>query len=149
MSKMLTVCSKFSQEYEVIFNPEKSKHMSCSNKSNYPNVFIDNLPISKVNIFEHVCYTFGQNALEENVSYFIKWFQAEINILMAQCHISIRYKLFKTYCMPLDGSRLWDFVNRSLECFYIAWRKATTFIWRVAYRTQNMLLPLICCYIPV
>ena len=34
----------------------------------------------------------------------------------------VKYQLFKTFCMPLYGSVLWDFSNADLTLFYSRWR---------------------------
>ena len=152
ISKMLKLCSEFSLDYKVIFNPDKSRHMICGKCDSYPNLFIDNLPIKKVNTFEHLGHVVEKNASHDSVSSCIKRFHAETNILMAQfgnIFSDTRYKLFKTYCMPLYGCQLWDFSKPEVERFYTAWRKAIRVIWRLPYRSHCQLLPLICDDIPV
>ena len=103
--------------------------------------------LDKVNIFEHLGHYVGQNALNNSVSNCISRFQTEVNLLMAQFGTAFpdtRYKLFKTYCMPIYGCQLWDFSKREVERFSTAWRKAIRFLWRLPYRTHNVLLPIIC-----
>ena len=104
MSKMLNICENFSKEYKVSFNPDKSKHMVCGSNDDYPMLFIDKLPICKLNTFEHLGHCVGQDALDISVSNCISRFQTEVNLLMAQfgnVFPDARYTLFKTYCMPL------------------------------------------------
>ena len=40
--------------------------------------------------------------------------------------------LFNTYCMNVYGSPLWEYYDRkSLELFYVAWRKSIRKIWKI------------------
>ena len=60
-----------------------------------------------------------------------------------------RYKLFRSYCMAIYGSQLWDLSCRELDTFFTAWRKAIRFVWRIPNTTHRNLLHLICNDLPV
>ena len=99
MSKMLNICEHLSKEYKVSFNPDKSKHMVSGSNDAYPILFIDKLPICKVNTFEYLGHGVGQNALNISISNSISRFQTEVNLLMTQVGTAFpdaRHKLFKT-----------------------------------------------------
>ena len=52
--------------------------------------------------------------------------------------------------MNVYGSQLWCFNNyKSVECFYIAWRKTIRRIWRLDKRTHNVLINLINRCLPI
>lgn len=89
----------------------------------------------------------GKHVAENNIRNHVRLFNSEVNLLMAQFkHIysTTRYKLFRTYCMPLYGCQLWDFSGKEIYMFYTAWRKAIRMIWKLPYRCHSNLLHLIC-----
>ena len=55
----------------------------------------------------------------------------------------MKYHLFKTFCMSVYGSQLWDFSAPQCERFYTAWRKAVRRLCYLNARTHCNLLPLI------
>jgi hypothetical protein len=57
---------------------------------------------------------------------------------------SIKYKLIKTFCMPLYGSQLWDISSKKLSHFYVTWRKCIRKSLNLPYTTHCNLLHLIC-----
>ena len=69
--------------------------------------------------------------------------QKRANNLMADflnAHSSTLSVLYNSYCMNVYGSQLWCFNDyKSVERFYIAWRKTIRRIWRIDIRTHNVL----------
>ena len=58
--------------------------------------------------------------------------------------------LYNSYCMNDYGSQLWCFNNyKSVERFYIAWRKTIRKIRRLDKRTHNVLINLIKRCLPI
>ena len=58
--------------------------------------------------------------------------------------------LYNSYCMNVYGSQLWCFNNyKSVERFYIAWRKTIRRIWRLDKITHNVLINLINRCLPI
>ena len=57
---------------------------------------------------------------------------------------SVRYKLFQSYATSFYGSQLCDYSSFEVNKLFIAWRKSVRFIWKLPYRTHNVLLPEIC-----
>ena len=79
-------------------------------------------------------------------------FTAKVN--MVKSHFKylrpdVLYKLFKTYCMPLYGSPLWDHSYSNIELFYVAWRKAIRYLYDLPQNIHCHLLHNICNDIPV
>ena len=152
MSKMLKVCDEYAKEYHVMFNPKKSEHIVHGGNHQNVNLYIDGIPITKVNQWKHSGRFVGPKATYENIQISVHKFNTEVNMIMAQfskIFPDIRYQLFKTYCMPLYGCQLWDFSQKDVEYFYTAWRKAIRFIWRIPFRSHNNLLSYICEDLPV
>ena len=56
---------------------------------------------------------------------------------------SIKYKLFKSFCSSFYGFLLWDISVKSINKFYISWRKCLRQLYQLPYRTHNNVLHLI------
>ena len=55
--------------------------------------------------------------------------------------------LFKSYCVNIYGSQIWKFYNKEVNICYTAWRKAICQIYKLPYRTPNILINhIIQCY---
>ena len=148
ISRLLTICSTFAREYNVLFNPAKSKHLSfdqCTNENT--RISFENSEIESVQWFKHLGHIIGPGVAKVNMQEYIRAFNVDVNLLMAQFkHIysTTRYQLFKTYCMPLYGAQLWDFSGKEVETFFTAWRKAIRHIWKLPYTCHSNLLHIIC-----
>ena len=64
-------------------------------------------------------------------------------------YVSVKYKLFKSYCMPLYGCVLWDFDSVNINQFYVTWRKAIRRLFNLSSRTHSRYIHLICNDVPV
>jgi hypothetical protein len=51
--------------------------------------------------------------------------------------------------MLLYGCQLWDFESDSVNTFFVAWRKCIRQLFKIPWRTHNVLLNLICDDIPI
>ena len=94
------------------------------------------------------CKNATKNVINNATNDFIK----RVNVIIAQFRSvfsSTKYKLFKTFCMPMYGCELWDFSSKYTELFYVAWRKSIRLLWSFPYRTHCNLLPIICDDLPV
>ena len=56
----------------------------------------------------------------------------------------VLYDIFKTYCMPLYGSQLWNYDCKYIDKLYVGWRKAIRKLLHLPYRTHCDMLPYIC-----
>jgi len=61
----------------------------------------------------------------------------------------IMYMLFKTYCMPLYGCPLWDYSTKTIDKFYVSWRKSIRYILDIPRTTHCALLNEICNDMPI
>ncbi len=61
----------------------------------------------------------------------------------------VLYVSFKTYCMPLFGSVLWDLTDVNMNRFYVAWHKAIRRVWKISPQTHCVLLPVTCNDLPI
>ena len=144
--KLLEICSAFGNEYDVVFNPNKSKWLPYNKNDEYEPIVMDGKTIEKVNQFIHLGNLIGPESMNDNFEFCINKFNSDVSILVAffgKAFVSSRYNLFRSYCMSLYGSQLWDFSLKGIEKVFIAWRKAIRFVWRLPWRTHCNLLPLI------
>ena len=149
MSKLLSICTSYSEEYEINFNPAKSKSVffDCHNTSCPSSIQFNEENVEQVNSYKHLGNIIGTHIAEENIRNYIRIFNGEVNVLMSQfkyIYSTTRYNLFKTYCMSLFGCQLWDFSGKEVQLFYTAWRKAIRFLWKLPPRCHNNLLHLVC-----
>ena len=118
---MLDVCRQFSDDYDVKFNSSKSKLLvfgrSVDRLTVSPIKFMDNV-IELVPHESHLGNMIGQNCNRIQLHTSINEFNAKVNMINSHFHYihnDILYKLFKTYCMPLYGSQLWDHSNKEIR----------------------------------
>ena len=104
-------------------------------------------PVDTVASEKHLGFAVGNVNPKHIISQAVNEFMAKVN--MVKSHFKylphdVMYKLFKTYCMPLYGCPLWDFSKKSIDKFYITWRKAIRFIFDIPRTTHCVLLHEIC-----
>ena len=152
LKKLLEISHDFAKEYNIIFNPKKSKWMSYALNDSGASVYLDGKPVDHVDHFVHLGCLIGPNSFRKSLERHINKFYSEVNLLMAQfgkAFASSRHKLFKSYCMSCYGSQLWDFSSNEVDKFFVAWRKAIRFLWKLPRKTHCSLLPLISCDPPI
>ena len=79
----------------------------------------------------HVCIDHAVTFLKVRLNTLIADFTNDSNTLSS---------LSKAYCMNIYGSQMWKFYNKHLTKFYTAWRKTMRQLWRIPYRTNNLIL---------
>ena len=94
-----------------------------------------------------VSVTFPDN-IQKNINDFI----SNVNTIICHFHMTnteVKYKLLKSYCMPLYGCCLWDFSGQDVNKFYVTWRKCIRRLLNVPYNTHCKLLYPVVSDIPV
>ncbi len=69
------------------------------------------------------------------------------NLLLAEfggCSKEVLYELFKSLCLSLYGSQLWDLDVSRIAKICIAWRKCVRPLYRIPGTTNCALVPVIC-----
>ena len=77
---------------------------------------------------------------------------SNVNMLMAQfssASIDTKYRLFKSFCMSVYSSQLWDLSSTMCEKFFEAWRKCIRHLLSISPPTYSVLLHLNCLDIQV
>ena len=68
--------------------------------------------------------------------------------LFAHASSDNRYFLYKSPCMSLYGSQLWDYCGNDINKLYTTWRKCVRKLFRLSPRTHSRLLHYICLDLP-
>ena len=149
MDMMLSICAKFSDESKILFNGTKSKHIFFSKSKIDTDVrfTMQGSSIPLVANDKHLGNIIGKDRLIKSIDNAIKELYVNTNLLLSQfsaCNIDVKYRLFKSYCMSVYGSQLWDFSSHHCERFYTAWRKCVRRLIGVPNTTHRCLLHLIC-----
>lgn len=154
MQAMLSICHDYASEYDVIFNPDTTKFIMCNTVCDMPEpeILFMGKVIASVPWDKHLGFPVGQISAAQLMEDNVRDFASKVN--MVKCHfrhlpVDIMYFMFKTYCMPLYGCPLWDFSNKHMNKFYVAWRKSVRFLLNLPYTTHCTMLPLICNDMPV
>ena len=147
--RMLDICDTFAEEYEVLFNPIKSILLFFGKKGQNENISIswNGKIISAEERAKHLGHYVGRNVDNYIMDEVIGEMYKRTNCILSffgYCDYEIKYKLFKTYVMPLYGSVLWDYTHGSFDRMLTAWRKCIRRLIRVHPRTHSVLLPQIC-----
>ena len=104
-------------------------------------------PIEVLFSEKYLGFIIGSNDTVRNIEKSINEFFCRVNMVKAlfkYAPIHMKYMLFKTYCMPLYGSQLWDLSSKHVTRFFIAWRKAIRNLLDLPYNTHCELLHNIC-----
>jgi hypothetical protein len=153
LRKMLDVSNKFSLEYDVTFNPGKCKFMVYDRGGVNKGYIVFNgkrLDASPSEV--HLGNIIGPELNNADIKQAVSELYGRTNVtlsLFKHASSRVRYNLFKSFCMSLHGSQLWDYSSKYTEHFFTAWRKCVRQIWRLHVRTHNALLPIICNDLPV
>lgn len=151
---LLRECLVFAKKYSLTFNAGKSKYLVFGKdivEDNH-NIHFDGLALNNVLREVHLGNIIGNSIDKERITKAISDFYRRYNVLQASfkyTNVSVKYKLFKTYCKPLYGCQLWDLSSKDCQLFYTAWRKCIRGLFGISGRTHNHLLHYICKDLPV
>jgi len=139
-------------DFDICFNASKSKMLYFGNYTKV-NVFkLCGKDIEIVTHEKHLGNLIGKNTLEKQIQQNVNDLYSNVNMLMAQfssASIDTKYRLFKSFCMSVYSSQLWDFSSTMCEKFFVAWRKCIRRLLSISPRTHSVLLHLICLDIQV
>ena len=155
LSVMLRICREYAEEFSMLFNPDKSKYV-VFNKNKHvrlPDQFEWNgTEIKRCESDVHLGNVIGLKSGEQCVRESVLDFYSRFNHFVynfKRVPLDVKYRLFKTICMSVYGSQLWEYSSRVCEQFFVAWRKAIRRLCNISPRTHNHLLPLIVNDLPI
>jgi len=154
LKRQLHLCATYAEEFNVAFNPAKSKIILVPSKSSprpnedsFQEISFMGAAIDFVPADRHLGCLIGNTSAEEIIDGAISDFSKRAAMLRSHFFWLLpqaKYSLFKSYCMPLYGCALWDYSHPSIAKFCIAWRKVIRSIHGLHPRTHCTLLPAIC-----
>lgn len=132
LSSQLNVAISYSNEYLVLFNAVKCHLLHfMPDRPNIgdapPTIVFQGTHIVAEGSAVHLGHLIGPQVKNAEVTKSVSDFNRRVNVLLSKfhfCKIETKIRLFNTYCMSLYGCVIWDFDDRSIETFYVAWRKA-------------------------
>ena len=95
----------------------------------------------------HLGNIIGSNVGTKDVSHVVDNLCISCNALLntfSMLSEKAKYRLFKTYCMPLYGSIHQGLSSIHTQGFLTQWRKCVRKIFNIPYQTHSNLLPDIC-----
>lgn len=159
MNNMLSICDEFSIEYNVLFNPLKSKCMYFYPKSRSTLLLhrynvcdlqfsINGKAIEFVDSYKHLGHVICSDMTDDiDISEKRGVFIGQANNIIcyfAKLSSAIKYRLFTSYCTSFFGCELWRISNDSLDSMCTAWRRAIRRIWSLPYTAHGRFLPVLC-----
>jgi exonuclease III len=153
---LANICEKYANDYCIKFNANKSKimHFSCKdyNKENISNLIINGEFVNSTNEDKHLGNTISYNIYDRCIGNTIRDFYRKSNSLLTKFpYVSqeVKSKLHTAHCMDVYGSQLWNFNEKYVNEFYIAWRKIIRKIWGLPYNTHNKFIHIVNNCLPI
>lgn len=94
----------------------------------------------------HLGIPIGPNADRIRIEMGVNDLYRRTNTILAQFkHVAaeVKYFLFKSFCMSLYGSPMWDLSKPQVQSIFTAWRKCVRRVMGIPTRTHNNLIPFI------
>lgn len=154
LCKMLDICSVFSREFDIKFNPSKcqlvvlDKHREVMNAAIQ---FEDKVILSEASAV-HLGNKVGDMADVYRIKAAIRDMCVRTNSLSSMfnnVHYTVKYRLFKTFCTSCYGSQLWDLTSTQMNGLSVSWRKCIRKLLCLPYKTHCKLIPIICDDLPL
>ena len=150
LNSMYKVCKDFGAKYDIVFNPQKSKLMVFGKA--IEGLYIDNNYVKCSHTEKHVGHLIGPLLNNKDITSKSNELMMNTNHILSvfgNASLEVKYQLFKTFCMPLYGSVLWDYSLKGVDSFFVTWRKCIRRLLNIPYNTHSDLLHLICTDLPV
>ena len=147
LQKMINICEKFGQEFDVMFNAKKTVGICYGNISTptIRHVYLNGVPIKWENSVKYLGNILSQN-LSDAADIRLKkgsFITAvnKLNYVFKGIDSFTRIKLFQTYCTAWYGCQSWQLGTTDANALDIEWRKAVRRTLGLPAMTRSMLLP--------
>ena len=110
-------------------------------------LYFNNVYIDCVKVLAHLGHYIGPQSEEVMFNEIINKFIINVNgiiSLFGKAHSNVKYSLFKSFCLALYGSSIWNFDSKGVRKFYVTWRKCIRRLLNLPNLTHCRYLPLIC-----
>ena len=161
LRKLLSICDSYAAEFDIQFNPDKSKFIVIA-ASKRRQFYVDmcnchfsigGSSIENVDQFSHLGHIITSSFADSaDVLNRRNSFVCQTNNVLCffdKLDMSVKLKLFVSYCSSIFGCELWSLNNANVEQFCVAWRKALRRIFCLPPNAHSYLLPIISYTIPI
>ena len=145
LQKMITICSEFATEYDVIFNPSKTACIAFGKRHACPDLhwYLNGKMLEWTDTFKLLGNVITADQKDDSdIQLQRGHFYRSVNGLCYKLkgpllNNNVVTRLFQTYCCSVYGSQAWNLSSSSFEFICSAWNKT------VPYNTHRYLLPFI------
>ena len=116
LNKLYNICEQYGHSHNIVFNPQKSKLLVFG--SDIQDCVIDNNFLSCQPTDKHVGHVIGPSLVDQDIKSKINEMVKKNNHLVStfrNVSYDIKYKLFRTFAMPLYGC---VFYGTTLHCIF-------------------------------
>mgnify|MGYP006335670613 FL=1 len=161
MRKLLQICDVYAAEFDITFNPDKSKCLvipAHKRRHLYRSMcncffFIGDKRIENVDSFSHLGHIITSFLDDiDDIRQRRNSFIGQTNNVLCffnKLDTSVKLKLFKSYCSSLYGSELWSLNSNHVDIICVAWRKALRRILQLPYNCHSYLIPIMSDTLPL
>ena len=149
LTNMLQIAKKYANTHDILFNAAKSKYLTFgkTNDCQDQHIIMDDIQIKCRSWEIHLGNDLDSQNSDKYINNAISNLFVTFNSIIYNFHSAradLKYFLFKTYCMSVYGSQLWNYDSRYIAKFYVAWRKCCRRLLGLPYKTHSNLVHLIC-----
>ena len=131
---MLQICELYAEEHDITFNSNQTKLMYFTINYQYRGSiqFMRN----KLNVITK-CKLLGVEILNNfsaDIDHSVKQFNCKYMSLyfdFIYLQSDVLSNMIFTYCLHAYASQLWDYEDKRIEKYYMAWRKAMRTVWKL------------------
>lgn len=147
MVKLIDICEKFSEKFNLTFNPDKCVLIifpspNCVYGEVSLQMFGKVIPVKYSE--KHLGHWMSSSGSRINFSDAIRDLRVRTNAIMADftfLDARARVQIFNTHCLALYGCELWDLECVDFQQLCCEWRKCSRRILKIHARSHNNLIP--------
>ena len=149
LQKLLCICEKFADEYDVLFNAKKTICIKIGSDGEPPvkPVMLHGSVISWAKCIKHLGNMINVDLSDEaDIALKKSSFVSQVNTLnnkFSSMSSLVRGSLLQAYCCSWYGCQNWDLISKPCRQLNIEWNKAVRRTLRVPFCTHTVLLPLL------
>ena len=116
---MISICESYAQDYQITFNPAKSK-LICLNvsSSEISPIYLNDTPVNVVNKDKHLRNTITTDIYDRNILNNVCDFYQGNNSVISDfsiCDSETLDKVHSTFCMHMYGCELWNLKSFDIQ----------------------------------
>ncbi len=147
LKKLVSICEKYAEEYDIKLNGIKTKYMVYKGRNSVvhdEDVYVNREKVEQVTIADHLGHRLSTTDKTSMITAAVSSFWISFNLFMANfsCGYSVvKNKRFKQYCCFFYSAPLLGVYNYEPMC--VVWIKALKIIWNVPRQTHRRLITLL------